>query len=789
MHCKLKPLALVPTLFAALITAQGFQLGPQESRPAPQSAPQSFPQRPLPVPFPPPFPQRGPMVRLLSQRVRATLTDGVADTTTEQVFRNDGGTDAEVDFLFPLPPDAAADRFTMTMNGKDVPAEVLDANRARTVYEEIVAKRRDPGLLEYVGHGLLRARIFPVAPGAENRVTLRYRAVLPQSGGLHEFTFPLRATGASQMVPDQLVLDVDIQSSKGVRNVYTQLPGAEVRIVNDRSARVTFECRGRIPDRDLKVFHSFTDAEFGVSLLSYRRRGADGWFLMMVSPKREAVAEKPFPKTVSFVVDTSGSMAGKKMEQAKAALKFFLEQLKPGDAFNIVPFSTEARPVFPGPVEANRANLDKALGDVAALEARGGTNIGDGLDRVLGAGAWDGRTRMIVFLTDGLPTVGTTDADTLLAEVRRKNAAGDRIFVFGVGSDVNTRLLDTMAEESRGARDYVTESESIEVKVGSLLTKLASPAMTDVEILCDGITGYDLMPRKTPDLFRGDRLLVFGRYKGEGMAKVRLRGKVAGEAREFVYDTQFPEQAEGNDFLPAIWAQRRVAFLLDEIRLKGRNPELVDEVTRLGREHSIVTPFTSHLILEDGVKLATVRTAAVTPGQQPSPVDAMRAEHERARAGLPASEAKKRESDPQGPATAGPGGAASPFGATAGGGRAATPEASKAAMEGLDKDLAGDAGVARSLYLLRLKADDRGGDARELGRVASRRVKDRTFFLIDGVWIDGRLTAELAKTTRKVAAYSKEYFEALRTQPELAVCFALGERVAVVVGGGVIEVE
>ena len=774
--------ALLLLLTGSVATTQGFQVGPQESRPTPPP----LPPQPRPLPMPP-VPTRAPMVRLLSQRVHANLIDGIADVTTEQVFRNDGGGEAEAEFLFPLPPDAAADRFTMTMNGKEVPAEVLDAGRARAIYEEIVSRRRDPGLLEYVGYGLLRARIFPVPTQGETRVTLRYRAVLPHSGGLYEFAFPLRAAGANQMTPDQLVLDVDIQSAKGVRNVYTQMPGAEVRVLDDKHARVTFESRGRVPERDLRVFHGLSDAEFGLSLMTYRRPGTDGWFLLMVSPRREAASEKPFPKCVSFVIDTSGSMAGKKMEQAKGALRFFLEQLRPGDAFNIVPFSTEARPVFPAPVEASRANLDKALGDVAALEARGGTNIGDALERVLGVGAGDGRTHLTVFVTDGLPTVGTTDADTLLAQVRRKNTGSERIFVFGVGSDVNTRLLDTMAEESRGARDYVVESESIEVKVGGLLTKLQSPAMTDVEVVCDGVTGYDLMPRKTPDLFRGDRLLLFGRYKGQGAAHIRLRGKVAGEPREFSYETTFPEQAEGNDFLPSLWAQRRVAWLLDEIRLKGRNQELVDEVTRLGREFSIVTPFTSHLILEDGTRVASVRGLDARGGLGGGGAADPRAEREMLRAGLaperkPADGASANPpgAQPTGPTTAGPSGAAAP---TLAAGRA------KAAMESLDKDVPGDAGVARSLYLLRLRDDDRGGDSQRLGETVARRVKDRTFYRIGGVWVDTRLTAELARNTRKVAAYSKEYFEVLRSHPELSACFALGEKVAVVVGDQVIEVE
>ncbi|MEM7206105.1 MAG: VIT domain-containing protein [Planctomycetota bacterium] len=533
MHAP-RAVSAILLLFAltAPSAGQGLYLGPQPANPQPANP------RPRPHHQAPRRPHR-PLVRVTELRVKAEIVDGVATTELRQVFRNDGPRVAEGTWILPLPNGAAADRFTMTVGGVETAGEILDANKARRIYEQIVRQQRDPGLLEYTGSGCLRARIFPIPAHGEVPVLVRYRQVLPATGALHAWSYPLRAAGGGGMAPERMSLEVHVRSTTPLRNVYSPLPGVAIRTIGEHEARVSYEgASGRLPERDPAVFYGLSEEEFGLHLLTHRAssHGA-GTFLMLLSPKQEWADTDRIRKEITFVLDTSGSMKGPKIAQARDALRFFIRSLRPSDRFNVVPFSTEARPFFAQPMAADEAHREVALAKVDAIEARGGTNIEDALRAALqppaAPGGSDGgdAVSILLFLTDGLPTVGNTDIEQLLAAARQRNSHGARVFAFGVGNDVNTRLLDKLAEEGRGDRDYVREDESIEVKTGALLAKVSHPVMTDVEILCDGITGFDVFPRRTPDLFKGSRLLVVGRYKGSGHHAVRLRGKVRGVRR------------------------------------------------------------------------------------------------------------------------------------------------------------------------------------------------------------------------------------------------------------------
>ncbi len=779
--------------------AQGLFLGPD---PAPVPLPVPLPApSPAPLPLPPdqrpqhpvPLPAR---VRATSLRIQAALIDGVATTDVRQVFRNDGDMVEEGTWLLPIPAGAAADRFTMTIDGREVPGEVLTAAQARQVYEDIVRAQRDPGLLEYLGTGCLRARIFPIPPRGEVTVLVRYREVLARAAGLHQWTYALRAAGLGGGAPEKLSVDVTIRSRTPLKNVYSPLPGADVQRKSDHEARLTLEtATGRLPERDVTVFYGLSEADFGLHLLAHRRAHEPGYFLMLLAPKHEWPEPANTRRVITFVLDTSGSMQGQKIEQARAALRFFLRSLRPIDLFNVVPFSTEARPFFAAPVPAGADNVAAAVAKTDEIEARGGTNIEDGLRVALAQAppaAAPGTTSLpiVVFLTDGLPTVGTTDVEQLLAQVAQGNAQRARIFAFGVGHDVNSRLLDRIAEDSRGERDYVREDESIEVKTGDLFTKLSHPVMSSVELTSD-IDGFDLFPRRTPDLFKGSRLLVAGRYRGDGARAIRLKGIVNGAPVELVFEATFPAQASEHDFVPPLWAERKVAFLLDQIRLNGHKPELVDEVTRLGKEFGIVTPFTSNLIVEEGMRIAQVRGLAPQSdgrlqlyGFDGFDDDVRRVYRELARAGaVPPPEAADA------PAA---GEALRRLGERA-------DEEAKAArdkLDGLARTEVGRAAVDNSLALRLLQQTPTAAPAPDLdaqdgsAALMRRRIKDRTFYLAGGVWVDSAFREEMRPRTHKVAAFSADYFALRRERPEVAAYLAFSTRLLLVLDNGeVVEVE
>jgi Ca-activated chloride channel family protein len=745
-------------------------------------------QDPVRPPLPHPRPIRHPApphVRATMLKVEASIQDGVATTDLRQTLYNDGGRVAEATWILPLPKGSTADHFTMTVGGEEIAGEVLDPQKARSIYEGIVRRMRDPGLLEYLGHGCLRARVFPIPPKGSIEVRVRYRQILPETSGLHTWLFPVRAAGVGGRSSDKLAVDLKIRSKKPIKNVYSPLAGVDVVRKGDHEARVSLELdKGQIPSRDLEVFYGVSPQAFGLDLLTWRKAQKDGHFLLMVSPRQDWPEATNTVKSIQFVLDTSGSMQGQKIEQARKALRFFVDSLKPGDYFNVVPFSTEARPFFAGPVAASAENREKARHKIAEIEARGGTNIEEALQVALGAAppqveAGTQAVPILVFLTDGLPTVGQTDVDQLLKQVAQNNSQSSRVFVFGVGHDVNTRLLDKIAGDTRGDRDYVREGEDIEVKTGALFTKLSSPVMTDVELHFAGVEITDQQPKALPDLFKGSRVLVLGRYRGDGHHAIRLRGKVGGEIREYVYEASFPTESGEHDFVATLWAQRKIAVLLDAIRLNGQSRELVQEIVRLGREYGIVTPYTSHLIVEEGMQIAQFRGLRPA-GDGLFALDAddaaggerLRRELERSgrvSPGAPAAELQKKLKE------------AKDEGRDARGRLAELPEAAAS----------GEKAVDRSVFFARLGQSPFhqtvGGNVSGT-QLVTHRVAGRTFILVGGVWIDRAYRPEMRGAERRIQAFSDEYFELLRAHPELGKAFAFSTRIVVVVGGQAIEI-
>ncbi|MEZ5965266.1 MAG: VIT and VWA domain-containing protein [Planctomycetota bacterium] len=698
-------------------------------------------------------------VRVTSLRVRAEVHDGVASTELDQILHNDSRRDAEATWILPLPPGATADNFTMTVGDKEVAGEVLDAGRARAIYEQIVRQRRDPGLLEYFGDGCLRARVFPIAPGSDVVVKVRFRHVLPRHAGMFTWSFPLRALFATGMRPERSSLDLRLSSSKPLKNVLSPLQGVDILRPSEFEARATLELgRTNFVERDLQILYSLSNDDFGLNCLTYRRGRDAGYFMLVLSPRRDDEHADRAPRFVQFVLDTSGSMAGRKIEQAKGALRFFLRSLHRHDHFNVVPFATEADPFFDGPRQASEDAVAAALAKVDDIQARGGTNIEDALATAL-AGQASPTTvpahalPIVVFLTDGAPTVGQTDRDKLVAAARAHNDGKARVFVFGVGNDVDTKLLDRLADDNGGTRDYVREDEDIEVKTSDLFTKLSRPALADLRLTIDGIDVHDVVPKHLPDLFAGSQLTILGRYRSAGPAMIRLSGQLGGERRDFSYDADFAAEATRDDFLPTMWAQRQIAQLLDAIRLNGQRPELMEEVRRLAKTYGIVTPFTSHLIVEEGARLALGDQRRYPPGVGSAPTGA----GPRERADAPAAPAADAEAQTR----------LRRLGETAEGERAVSDSLEIKALElGKDRDRAGSAG--------------RG--------TLARRIGDRTFFRVGERWIDGACKADWDKVAVRVEAFSAEYFKLLEENPGLEPVLALGTRLVLAIGERVVEI-
>jgi Ca-activated chloride channel homolog len=538
--------------------------------------------------------------------VHARIRDLRVETTVEQLFHNPNSSRLEGTWIFPLPLGARIDAFQMDIDGTLTDAELLSADKARGIYEKIVREMKDPALLEYDGREALKLRIFPIEPRSDKRIRLTYTQLLTDDSGILEHTVTPGTEKFSATPVGKISVSVDLRSETPIRSIYSPSHEAEIKRANDQHATLTYEAKNSRPDTPFRIVITRDRKPVGVHLLTHRPdAGEDGYFMILASPGKTPPAAVQ-PKDICFVLDTSGSMAGGKLDQAKKALRFCLANLNDEDRFEIIPFATEAEPVFGKLVDATEENRDKAAAAIKKLKPIGGTAIGEALEKALATtritnAVRRDRPRLVVFLTDGLPTVGETRQDPLVELVRKRNTDGLRIFSFGIGNDVNTHLLDRIAEETRAFSQYVSPTEDLELKLSRFYSKIKDPVLTGLEIEFDvpGVRTTKLQPVRLPDLFDGDMLVAFGRYSGHGKGTIRVCGDFLGERRSFESDVRFQKSATRHDYIPGLWAARRVGWLLDEIRMRGESAELIDETTRLARKHGIVTPYTAYLIIED----------------------------------------------------------------------------------------------------------------------------------------------------------------------------------------------
>jgi Ca-activated chloride channel family protein len=530
--------------------------------------------------------------------VTVRIEDGHAVTRVQQEVYNPYDLQVEVRYLFPVPPEALLSGFWAVVDGQRQQVTRQDAAATNGALYPMVAQRRDPSLLQYADWESLAIDLV-VPPGGSRQMTLEYEEVLAPSGGLYSYRYVLSTERYSAQPLEEVSLTVELQSSSGLASVYSSTHDVTIERLGAGRARVTWKAQFVRPTEDFRLFFAPAEEGFGGGLLTGRRNGHDH-FLFLFSPEVESPRSSYLPKDIVFVMDRSGSMGGEKIEQVRNALHFILSQLGEGDRFSIVTFAEQAavfepllQPVEYGILQAARRYVDQ-------VAAGGGTDLDLALQtglEILRRSEERGASRMVVFLTDGLPTVGATDEQLILGHVHTANAGTEaRLHVFGVGYDVNTHLLDRLAAENGGTVTYVQPGDDLESALTGFYGKIAHPVLTDVEVEFDGLEASALYPEALPDLFQGSSLLLAGRYRATGdTATVRIRGRAGNERREHVYTFDLTE-ADDRDFVPRLWATRRVGALLDQVRVEGETQALVDEIRELGLAYGLVTPYTTFVI-------------------------------------------------------------------------------------------------------------------------------------------------------------------------------------------------
>ena len=670
----------------------------------------------------------GPTVVKQSSHIKAELTDRVIRYEVTEIFVNRGARVGEADYIFPLPRGAAFQDLKLSIDGQLVSGETMNASQARAIYEDIVRRQRDPALVEWMGYGMLRARIFPIAPGEEKKVVVRFQMVAEREGdALRVDYFQGRQSGEGWLA------FAGSRDENAPRSSFTLTYPADGLYGSPYSPTHSLTTTHRGGRREVRTRGSASEvtllipvrksSEPSISVLSYAPRNEDGFALITLSPP--AVVTRSTPRDVTLVLDVSGSMSGVKIRQAREAGKQVLNTLSPGDRFKLIDFSTDVRTFREEFVRATRENISAASRYLESLDATGSTNISGALDAALEGGVPSGRLGLVLFVTDGEPTVGERNPEAIAARVNRLR--GDRrIFSFGVGADLNAALVERLALEGRGTAQFVRPEEDVERAVSIVASRLTNPVVTNLRVFADGVRLIKRHPSVPSDIFAGQDFILLTRYDGSGTTRLRFEGESATGPISWTSRVEFPSSRRENPFIARLWATQRIGYLSAEKRRNGASREIDNEIRELGEKYSIPTEFTSYLVVEPGMRLESRRDAVI-------------------------------------------GRAAGAIGPQA----SSAPAAGGGVARGTEFEAARDAAKQRSATNLAV-AEEADLSSRSSG---TRRVGARTFALSGGTWTDLRRVD--SSNVVKVKAFSDAYFKLMDTIPELRDIFALGDKVRV----------
>lgn len=709
------------------------------------------PVRPRPPHWRPPHPEWPATVALTAVNVTVTIEEQVAATSVEMVLHNPAGRAQEAEVMLPVPDGVAVRSFEYDGVGPEPTARLLPKDEARRIYESIVNRERDPGLLEFVGYSMIRSSVFPVPPGGERRARLVYEQVLGLDGRRVDYALPRSETGAGAggtPVPAGAPLwtiGVTIRSKQGISTVYS--PSHEIVTERIGPGQVAVRVPGQYTSAPgpFRLSYLVEPAGNGVSatVLAYPDPGMSevggGYFLLLAGLPAAPARERAVKREVVLVLDRSGSMRGEKMEQARQAALQVVEGLEMGEAFNIIDFSDTIATFAERPVIKTAETAGAARAYIRSLQAGGGTAIHDALTEALRPAPTEGMLPIVLFLTDGLPTIGERSEARIREDARRMNGAGRRIFTFGVGFDVNGPLLTGIARGSRAAATFVLPQEDVEVKVSQVFRRLSGPVLARPRLSAEGAGGgagsrirevqAGSGGAEIQDLFDGDQLVVLGQYTGAAPIRLRLEGEYLGAPRTFEYEFDPRTATARNAYVARLWASRKIASLLDEIRQNSaggglppandpKSKELIEEIVRLSLKHGILTEYTAFLATEPGVAVA-------------------------------GEGGRWRDIAPPPPA-------------------AAAPMRARAEMQKLAADRAGQAGVAQDMNVqqqvesktLAMQNCYVGADLNVVRLTGVQQVNDVACFNRAGRWVDSRiLDKEGEKPDREVEFGTEEYFK------------------------------
>ncbi|TWU57806.1 VIT and vWA domain-containing protein [Rubripirellula reticaptiva] len=544
----------------------------------------------------------GGVLEIQSQDVRVTINNSIAVTQVDQVFLNTENRQVEALYTFPVPREASVSNFSMWIGGKEMIGEVVEKQRAREIYNSYKQKRRDPGLLEQVDFKQFEMRIFPIAPGAEQRVRIEYYQELDIDHDWATYVYPL-ATNVNGKPLDTKVrgrfsMNVDLKSEVPIEELRSESHTEDFVVVSHQAdyAQAAMELTEGDLSRDIVMAVQTKRARTGLDVVTSHPKGEDGYFMMTLTPGEDLSASVE-PMDYVFLLDVSGSMArDDKLAISRNSVMAFIDSLGAEDRFDCLAFNLAPTPLFQKMETPTQDNLKKARDFFADQRARGGTVLQPALSAAY-AYRDDDRPLNVVLLSDGMTELGE---QAELLRLISSRPAGVRVFCIGVGNEVNRPLLEQIATGAGGLAAFVSTEDSFGRQAKLMRQKLVRPAIENLSLSFDGGRITDVEPTAAGDLFYGTPLRMYGRYGDAAAVTVTLRGQVQGAPWEQTVDMKLPadgDNVDGNSEIERMWAQKRVARLMAAERTGGAS--MRDEIVRLCEGYSIVSPHASMLVLEN----------------------------------------------------------------------------------------------------------------------------------------------------------------------------------------------
>jgi len=583
-----------------------------------------------------------PPLKIRIHQVNVILQDRYAITTVEQVFYNPHDRDLEAFYSFPVPNKGAVAEFTYWIDGHPVVGEVLEKQQARQIYAEEKAAGREAGIAEQDHYKTFDIRVWPVRAGQVVRVKLVYLQPTFEDTGIGRYVYPLEEGGvdeqklnfwtANEQVDEQFSFNWQLRSAYPVEAVrvpnhadaqVTQLSQGEwqvklhnTAILMGSSSQATQPVGTQLTanpavsqlaaeantaaftlDKDIIVYWRLAaNLPGSVDLIAYKPDAQQrGTFMLVVTPGDDL---QPITEGRDwiFVLDISGSMSSKYTTLADG-IERALGQMHPTDRFYIVLFNNKSHSMTNGFVPATPDNVRNYAQQVAQIRPNEGTNLYAGLKRGLNSLAAD-RTAAIVLVTDGVANVGETQQKKFLALLDQYDV---RLFTFILGNSANRPLLEVLTKASNGFALNISNSDDI---VGQLLlatSKVNHQALHGVKLKIDGVRVSDLTPDRIGSLYRGQQLVMLGRYRAGGQARVRLTGKRSGQHKVYTTTFHFPEVATDNPELERLWAYAKIRDIMDEMADFGEEADLKQAVIDLGIEYGLVTDYTAMVVMREQI--------------------------------------------------------------------------------------------------------------------------------------------------------------------------------------------